>query len=166
MVKINSGSKESVDVIVFCNKGIVISYELVFLVTAFGIIYDIIGVIVSLTNLTNLNIMKKFESKFGIDQTVVEIENGLKKMHTSVVAIFENSDNIAHHSAVILGSSKIRGCGTKEIVDLPLKVMVWKDDNGLVWVQFQQMREKAQRYGLQDCNKVGKIDSMLMGFEA
>lgn len=108
--------------------------------------------------------MKKFASKFNIDETVLGIEKGLKKMHTSTFAIFEESDKISHHSAIILGSPKIKELGAIDVVEIPLKVMVWQDDKGLVWVAFEQMKEKAQKYGLQNSIMVEKIDNMLLDF--
>ena len=113
-------------------------------------------------------------SRYTLDETVGRLE---KIIHTKGLVIFSLIDHSAEaarvglkmHEAklIIFGSPK---AGTPLMIasplialDLPLKVLVWKDDKGGVWVSYNSVSYLANRYYLSsDLTKnVAGIDALI-----
>ena len=112
------------------------------------------------------------ESTFGVDDTMARIEEGLKKRNIPVFAKFDHAQNakdakleLRPTRGVVFGSPAV-GTGlmqaTQSIaLDLPLRISVWEDAAGSVWVAFPQMIKLAKSYG-QEGNPIAiQIQSML-----
>ena len=46
-------------------------------------------------------------------------------------------------------------------IDLPLKIAVWEDPKGSVWVAFPQMGKMSDKYDNIDRNIIGKMQTLL-----
>lgn len=46
-------------------------------------------------------------------------------------------------------------------IELPLKISVWEDKNGKVWIAYTQMDRLAAEYGLEQEPVVGKLKQLL-----
>jgi uncharacterized protein (DUF302 family) len=56
-------------------------------------------------------------------------------------------------------------CGQTAGIDLPLKILIWEDDAGLVKLSYNDPRYIADRHGISDCGQVlEKMDGALKGF--
>lgn len=100
-----------------------------------------------------------YESQFSVDETTARLEQQLKTMGIPVFAVFDHGKNaeevglkLRPTKVVVFGSPKV---GTKLMqenpgisIELPLKISVWEDKNGCVWVTFPQMQQLAARYGM------------------
>ena len=45
-------------------------------------------------------------------------------------------------------------CGQTAGIDLPLKILIWEDDSGLVKLSYNDPRYIADRHGISDCGQV------------
>ncbi len=56
-------------------------------------------------------------------------------------------------------------CGQTAGIDLPLKILIWEDDSGLVKLSYNDPRYIADRHGISDCGQIlGKMAGALKGF--
>ncbi|WP_455672421.1 serine hydrolase [Phocaeicola sp.] len=113
-----------------------------------------------------------YESQFGVSETMNRIEETLKTMGIPVFAKFDHGKNaeevgltLLPNQVIVFGSPKV---GTKLMqenpsisIELPLKISVWEDANGSVWVTFQQMKNLAAEYGLESEPVIGKMQELL-----
>lgn len=118
------------------------------------------------------NLMYTYESQFGVDETVTRIEQNLKAMGVPVFAIFDHGKNaeevgleLRPNKVIIFGSPKV---GTKLMqenpsisIELPLKISVWEDKDGSVWLSYPLMRPMAAKYGLENSPIVNGMQTLL-----
>lgn len=137
-------------------------------------LFILIGLLISGTMLAQNgeSIMKKYESRFSVAETVERLEENLKIRDIPVFAKFNHAKNaeevgleLRPNQVIVFGSPQV---GTKlmqenpEIsIELPLKIAVWEDKNGSVWATFPQMRTMAAEYGLQNEPVIGKMQELL-----
>lgn len=112
------------------------------------------------------------ESQFSVDETVANLERGLKELNVPLFAKFDHAANAQNVSlemkpnqVLVFGSPKV---GTALMIEnpsfsieLPLRISVWEDNKGSVWVSFPQMENLAARYGLKDNQIVQKMQVLL-----
>ena len=56
-------------------------------------------------------------------------------------------------------------CGQTAGIDLPLKILIWEDDSGLVKLSYNDPRYIADRHGISDCGQIlEKMAGALKGF--
>ena len=101
----------------------------------------------------------KNKSQFGFGETFATIEANLKEQGIPVFAIFDHSRN-AEDAGLKLNSNKVIVFGSPEVgtllmqenpeisIELPLRISVWQDDNGHVWVAYPDMQQVAVHYNL------------------
>ncbi|WP_070989021.1 DUF302 domain-containing protein [Halofilum ochraceum] len=70
---------------------------------------------------------------------------------------------------VIFGNPKVgtplMRCGRTAAIDLPQKALIWEDDNGEVFLAYNNPRYLAQRHGIEGCEEViGTIEKALANF--
>lgn len=113
-----------------------------------------------------------FESQFGVKETMARIEANLKKNGVPVFGKYDHAANAADAGltmppteVIVFGAPKV---GTQLMLDnpsisieLPLRIAVWQDAKGSVWVNFPQMKELAARYGLDKHPLIGQMQKML-----
>ena len=70
---------------------------------------------------------------------------------------------------LIFGNPKagtpLMNCAQSVAIDLPQKALAWEDENGQVWIGYNDPSYLAQRHGLGDCNgMVAKVSKILSTF--
>ena len=70
---------------------------------------------------------------------------------------------------IIFGNPKVGSplmqCNRTVGIDLPQKALIWQDDNGQVWLSYNNPRYLARRHGLSECTQViEKVDKALSSF--
>lgn len=120
----------------------------------------------------NDNQLYTYESQFSVDETVARIQAQLKANGVPVFAIFDHGKNaeevgleLLPTKVIVFGSPKV---GTKLMqqnpsisLELPLKISVWQDKAGSVWMAFPLMVEMATPYGMQNEPTVAGMQNLL-----
>lgn len=121
----------------------------------------------------NDTVLYTYESAFSVDETMARIEALLKKAGTPVFAQFDHGKNAAQVNLqmppariIVFGSPQV---GTHLMleepsfcVELPLKMAVWEDPKGSVWIAFPRMSVRARLYGnLVNNPIIAKMDQLL-----
>ncbi len=112
------------------------------------------------------------ESKFSVDETTARLERLLKAQNVPVFAAFDHGENARQAGlqlrptrVLVFGNPKV---GTKLMqdrqavaLDLPLRLSIWQDERGRVWVSYRAPAGLAADYGVKDDATVGALASML-----
>lgn len=121
----------------------------------------------------NDDLLYTYESQFSVPQTMTRLERNLDIAGIPVFAKFDHGKNaeeagleLLPNQVIVFGSPKV---GTKLMqddpsisIELPLKISVWEDKNGSVWIAFPQMRRMAVNYNMQnDISIIDKMQSLL-----
>ena len=61
------------------------------------------------------------------------------------------------------GGTPFMECAQSAGIDLPLKVLVWEDVQGQVWLGYNDPGYMAQRHGVPQCPAVGALSKALSG---
>jgi len=64
------------------------------------------------------------------------------------------------------GGTPLMQCAQTAGIDLPLKMLVWEDAQGKVWLGYNDPAYLAQRHGAAQCPVVGKLQAALAGLAA
>lgn len=108
------------------------------------------------------------ESKWSVDRTVARLELALKAQKVPVFAEFDHDDNarkagmtLRPTHVLVFGSPKV---GTRLMqahptaaLDLPLRVTVFEDDRGRVWVGHRRLDAFAAEHGINDPETVATM---------
>jgi uncharacterized protein (DUF302 family) len=108
------------------------------------------------------------ESKWGVGETVARFERVLREQNVPVFAQFDHDDNarkadmnLRPTHVLVFGNPKV---GTKLMqatqtaaLDLPLRVTVWQDDRGRVWVGYRRLDAFAVEHGINDPDTVATM---------
>lgn len=120
----------------------------------------------------NDNDLFTYESQFSVEETTKNIEVNLKKNEIPVFSVFDHSKNaedvnlnLRPTKVIVFGSPKV---GTKLMQEnqsiageLPLKITVWEDKAGSIWVSFPRMKTMAKKYGLENHPIIEKMQHLL-----
>jgi uncharacterized protein (DUF302 family) len=98
-------------------------------------------------------------SRHSVDQTVARLESVLQSRGITVFALIEHSAEAEKAGLkmrptrlVIFGSPRagtpVMQASPSSAIDLPLKVLVWEDDRGKVWVSYNSPQYLQARHGL------------------
>ena len=112
------------------------------------------------------------ESKFSVDETVSRLKTLLGERNVPIFATFDHGENarqvgleLRPTKVVVFGNPKV---GTKLMqssqaiaLDLPLRLSVWEDERGRVWVGYRAMEPLAAEYNVKDNATVVVIEQML-----
>lgn len=126
-------------------------------------------------NLAKINdpeIFYTYESSFDIKTTIERVENILKKLNIPIFAKFDHSENaknvglsMRETTVIVFGSPKVGTLLMLEnqtiALELPLKILVYKDSDGSVWLQFKKIENLAIEYNLTSNKIVKKMDQLL-----
>ena len=118
------------------------------------------------------NLLYTYESQFSVEETVARIEQNLKLMGIPVFAKFDHAKNakevgmdLRPTQVIVFGAPNV---GTNLMLEnqsiageLPLKISVWQDATGSVWVNFPQMKAMAAKYGMENNPIIAKMQAML-----
>ena len=61
------------------------------------------------------------------------------------------------------GGTPLMECAQTIGIDLPLKVLVWQDQNNKVWLGYNDMSFIANRHDIKECPAVNKLQQALAG---
>lgn len=120
----------------------------------------------------NDTLLYSYESQFSADETMARIEHNLREAGVKIFAKYNHAREASDvglalrpTQVIVFGSPKV---GTKLMqlnqsiaVELPLRVAVWEDQNGSVWLAFPQMQVFAQAYQLEGNPVLAAMQRML-----
>lgn len=113
-----------------------------------------------------------FESTFDSKETVRRMEEELKKRNIPIFAKFDHEKN-AQEAGLLLRPTEVLVFGSPEVgtklmqenqsvsIELPLRISVWEDENGKVWLAFPRMSYIAETYGLAMDPIIDKMQALL-----
>ena len=112
------------------------------------------------------------ESAFGVDETMTRIEAELKRRDIPVFAKFDHAQNAKEvnlelrPTRVIVFGSPAVGTDLMQAdqsisLELPLRISVWEDAKGSVWVAFPRMGKLMVAYGQEGSPTAFRIQSLL-----
>jgi uncharacterized protein (DUF302 family) len=107
---------------------------------------------------TNNGIVNK-PSKHSVEQTVETLQNILKSKGVAVFALIDHSGEaekvglkMRPTKLLIFGNPKagtpLMLASPSSAIDLPLKMLVWEDAQGKVWVSYNSPEYLRERHGL------------------
>jgi len=112
------------------------------------------------------------ESKFSVDETVARLETRLAALGVPVFAQFDHAEN-ARRAAMQLRPTRVLVFGNPKVgtrlmqdnqaiaLDLPLRLSVWEDERGRVWVNYHALGHLAADAGITDKTTVLAMESAL-----
>lgn len=120
----------------------------------------------------NDNLLYTYESQYSVPETMERLEKNIKATGTPVFAKFDHAKNaeevgleLRPNQVIVFGSPKV---GTKLMqdnpsisIELPLKISVWEDKNGSVWITFPLMSQIAANYNMEDSPIIDKMQGLL-----
>lgn len=117
------------------------------------------------------------ESKWSVDETVARLEKQLKAQDVPLFAAFNHDDNarkaemsLRPTRVLVFGNPKVgtrlMQANQQSALDLPLRVTVWQDDRGRVWVGYRRLDALAEENGIKDPDTVATMARALDGLVA
>ena len=113
------------------------------------------------------------ESKFTAEETANRFESILKSKGLTLFARINHQKNAAsvnlklrETEVIIFGNPKagtpLMQCSQEVGIDLPQKMLIWKDSKNKVWLSYNNPEYLKERHNLQGCDKViSKISKIL-----
>ncbi|HXY62346.1 MAG TPA: DUF302 domain-containing protein [Nitrospirota bacterium] len=111
------------------------------------------------STVTDNGIVNK-RSSHSVDKTVERLEAILKVKGVALFALVDHSGEAAKvgmkmrpTKLLIFGNPKagtpLMLAASSSAIDLPLKILVWEDDQGKVWISYNSPQYLQRRHGLQ-----------------
>ena len=105
-------------------------------------------------------LMEKAVSPFSVDETMRRIEEIIKSQGGSVFALFDHGRNASEvgmelppNKVIVFGSPKVGTLLMRQdpsiSLELPLRISVWEDADGKVWVGSPNLETIASEYGME-----------------
>lgn len=115
---------------------------------------------------------KSYKSQFSVSETMMRTEQILKTMDIPVFAKFDHKKNakeaglqLLPNQVIVFGSPKTGTVLMQEnpaiSIELPLKISVWEDKDGNVWLSIPRIKQIAANYGMEDHPVIGKMQELL-----
>lgn len=113
-----------------------------------------------------------YESAFDSQETVARIEQELNRRNIPIFAKFDHERN-AEGVGLLLRPTQVLVFGSPEAgtrlmqknqsvsIELPLRISVWEDEKGKVWLAFPRMSYIAGAYGLSIDPVIEKMQALL-----
>jgi uncharacterized protein (DUF302 family) len=109
--------------------------------------------------------LTRVRSDAGVAETVARLDRAARERRLTVFATIDHAANargagLALRPTVVLivgnpqVGTRLMECGQETAIDLPLKLLVWEDAAGAVWVGYTPARQLADRHGLRGCDEV------------
>lgn len=117
--------------------------------------------------------MLSVESRFGVETTADRLEKMLVQKGMTIFNRVRHSESagkvdiqLNETQLIIFGNPKagspLMKCQQTVAIDLPQKALIRKDENGKVWISYNDIRYLIKRHGVQNCTKViSKIEKLL-----
>jgi uncharacterized protein (DUF302 family) len=97
-------------------------------------------------------------SDFNVSATADRLESVL---HQKGMTVF---NRIKHSEAAAEVGSPLMACSQTVAIDLPQKALVWEDENGKVWISYNDQDYLKKRHDVSGCDSVlAKIAEALAG---
>ena len=117
------------------------------------------------------------KSSFSVEETMNRFEQGAKQRGLTIFARIDHAGGAAkigktlRPTEVLIfgnpqGGTPFMECAQSVGIDLPLKVLVWQDDQGQVWLGYNDPAYIAQRHGVSQCPAVGPLSKALSSLAA
>jgi len=115
------------------------------------------------------------ESPLGPQETMDRLEALLKQKRMTIFARIDHAaaaravgETLRPTEVLIFGNprvgTKFMECGQTVGIDLPLKMLVWMDASGQVWLGYEDPASLAARHGVSRCPVVKRISGALAKF--
>jgi uncharacterized protein (DUF302 family) len=116
------------------------------------------------------------KSSFSVTTTADRLEQSLTAKGMTIFARIDHSEgasmvgeNLRPTELVIFGNPKVGTpliqCGQSVAIDLPQKSLIWEDDQGQVWLSYNDPGYLARRHNIMNCDEVlNKITNALGNF--
>lgn len=113
------------------------------------------------------------KSGYSVAATTKRLEKTLEEKGFTVFSVINHQQNAANveldlapTQVVIFGNPKVgtllMQCSKTVAIDLPQKALVWEDENGNVWLSYNDPRYLQHRHKIEGCNEVvAKISNVL-----
>lgn len=116
----------------------------------------------------------KLKSAHSVDDTADKLESVLKSKGMNVFGRINHAQGaekagleLKPTQVLIFGNPKVgtplMQCARSVAIDLPQKALVWEDDDGQVWLGYNDPAYLAQRHGIEGCDEVLKKVSGALG---
>lgn len=118
------------------------------------------------------------ESAHSVVATADKLESVLKDKGMTIFARIDHSagaekvgQSLRDTELVLFGNpqvgTKLMNCAQSVGIDLPLKALVWKDEQGKVWLSYNDPAYLADRHSIEGCDPVlEKVSGALAKFSA
>ncbi len=112
------------------------------------------------------------ESQFSAAVTERRLKEELERREIPLFAEFDHADNakkaglkLRPTTVFVFGSPKV-GTGLMQedqsiSLELPLRISVWEDEGGSIWLAFPRVTKMAAEYGLETHSAVSKIEGLM-----
>lgn len=118
--------------------------------------------------------MSRHASPYSVDKTVERLTANAKEKGLRIFATVDHREgarsvdmSLRPTTVVIFGNPKggtpFMQCAQTIGIDLPLKMLAWRDDQGQVWLGYNDPAYIAKRHGASDCAAVAPIANALAG---
>jgi uncharacterized protein (DUF302 family) len=119
--------------------------------------------------------MLDVESSYGVKETGDRLESVLKEKGMTLFNRVMHSDaardvgvDLGETELIIFGNpgvgSPLMQCQQSVAIDLPQKALIWKDDEGKVWISYNDPGYLKKRHNISGCDEVIlKIQKALAG---
>ena len=117
------------------------------------------------------------KSSYSVDETMNRFEAIAKQKGLNIFARINHAAGAAkvgktlRPTEVLIfgnaqGGTPFMECSQTVGIDLPLKVLVWQDAAGQVWLGYNDPVYLAKRHGVSQCPVAGKLSKALAGLSA
>jgi uncharacterized protein (DUF302 family) len=105
-----------------------------------------------------------FRSRHATDLTVQELVRAAEKNNVRLIQtidygeIAREVDVDVNNTAIMLfampeQSAALLNCSPTVALDLPQKIVVWEDEEGVAWISYNDPAYTAKRHNVKDCEK-------------
>jgi len=117
--------------------------------------------------------MLSVESHYSVKETADKFESIIKKKGLTLFTRIDHQKNatgvnleLRPTEVIIFGNPKVgtplMQCSQKVAIDLPQKVLIWKDENSQVWLSYNNPEYLKERHKVVGCDQVfNKISNVL-----
>jgi uncharacterized protein (DUF302 family) len=136
----------------------------------------VLSIILSMSLAYADNGLIEVKSPYAVKKTADRLESALEAKGMTVFARINHSEGakkagieLPATELIIFGNPKVGSplmqCNRTVGIDLPQKALIWQDDNGQVWLSYNNPRYLARRHGLSECTQViEKVEKALSSF--
>ena len=122
------------------------------------------------------NGMISLKSSHGVKATADRLENTLKQKGMTVFIRINHAEGaqkvgkkLRPTELIIFGNPKVgtplMQCRQRTAIDLPQKALIWEDEEGQVWLSYNDPNYLVERHGITGCDEVvKKIETALNNF--